>query len=333
MNPKMQLTDKIFVAGHRGLVGSAMVRNLQEKRYHNLIMRSHQDCDLTNKEQVDVLFDEQRPDYVFLGAAKVGGILANSQYPADFIRENLAIQLNVIDAAYRFGVKRLLFLGSSCIYPRMSPQPMPESALMTGPLEKTNQAYAMAKIAGIELCWSYNRQHGTQYLAAMPTNLYGPRDNYDLECSHVIPALIHKIHLAKESQSPTVEIWGTGTPLREFMYSDDCARACLQLMNLPDTIFETLTSGSDIAPIVNVGTGEEVSIKTLAETIQSVVGYEGKLMFDTSKPDGTPRKLLDVTRLKQLGFKQTVALSDGLQLAYDDFVKTHKASEESSVCL
>ncbi|MAZ44464.1 MAG: GDP-fucose synthetase [Legionellales bacterium] len=328
----MQLTDKIFVAGHRGLVGSALVRCLQENRYHNLIMRSHQDLDLTKKDAVDQLFDEQRPDFVFLAAAKVGGILANSEYPADFIRENLLIQTNVIDAAHRYGVKRLLFLGSSCIYPRECPQPMKESYLLTGPLEKTNQAYALAKIAGIEMCWAYNRQHRSQFLAAMPTNLYGPRDNYDLNGSHVIPALIRKMHTAKVTGRPFVEIWGSGSPLREFIYSDDCAKAIVHLMNLEDDTFSALVH-PDVAPLVNIGSGVEISIKDLALTVKEVIGFKGELVFNSQKPDGTPRKLLDVSRLKALGFESIVNLQDGLKMAYQHFQEEMRAEQEKTPCL
>ena len=299
----MDANAKIYIAGHRGLVGSAIMRNLKQKGYSNLLTRTHAELDLTNREATANFFSMEKPDYVFMAAAKVGGIYANNIYPAEFIRDNLAIQTNVIHEAYCNGVERLMFLGSSCIYPKLAPQPMREEYLLTGPLEPTNRPYALAKIAGIEMCWSYNRQYGTKYLAAMPTNLYGPGDNYHPENSHVIPALIRKFHEAKVHNSPTVTVWGTGTPRREFMYSEDMADACIYLMNLPDEKFVSLL-GSDESqtgrfepPLVNVGVGEDISIRDLAATIGQIVGFKGDLIFDTSKPDGTPRKLMDTTRL------------------------------------
>jgi GDP-L-fucose synthase len=322
----MRPSDKIYVAGHRGLVGSALVRNLRAKGYENLILRTHAELDLTDASATFQFFQSEKPDFVFLAAARVGGIHANNTYPADFIIDNLAIQNHVIQSAHQVGVGRLLFLGSSCIYPRMAPQPMKETALLTGPLEATNRAYALAKIAGIEMCWSYNRQHGTRYLSAMPTNLYGPGDNYHLENSHVIPALIRKFHEAKELSSPEVIVWGSGTPRREFMYSEDMADACVWLMNLSDATYDQLL-GSDEAstgiydpPLVNIGVGEDVSIAELAHLIGEIVGYKGRVTFDKSKPDGTPRKLMDVQRLERLGWKSKTSLREGLALVYQDFL-------------
>ncbi|ANU13900.1 GDP-L-fucose synthetase [Planococcus halocryophilus Or1] len=306
----MNLESKIYVAGHRGLVGSAIVRNLQEKGYHNLVFRTSKELDLTNSNQVDSFFQEQRPDYVFLAAAKVGGIAANNDYPAEFIRDNLMIQTNVIDAAHRNRVKKLLFLGSTCIYPRLAEQPMREDSLLTGELEPTNEPYAIAKIAGIKMCQSYNRQYGTNFISIMPTNLFGPNDNFDLTSSHVLPALIRKFHEAKVSQAETVEVWGTGTPKREFLYSDDLADAAIYLMNT--------YNGNDL---VNIGVGKDISIKELAEKVGKTVGYEGEIVFNTSKPDGTPRKLVDVSRLKSLGWEAKIPLDDGLKMAYDWFLE------------
>ena len=314
---------KIYIAGHRGLVGSALRRRLDALGYANLLTRSHAELDLTRQDQVEAFFATEQPDYVFLAAAKVGGIHANNTYPAEFIRDNLAIQTNLIHAAYLNGVKRLLFLGSSCIYPRDCPQPMKEEYLLTGPLEATNRPYALAKIAGIEQCWSYNRQYGTQYLAVMPTNLYGPGDNYHPENSHVIPALIRKFHEAKTANSPTVTVWGTGTPRREFMYSEDMADACVFLLTLPDSQFVPLLAADrndGLPPLVNIGVGEDLIIAELAGLVGQVVGYEGKIVFDTSKPDGTPRKLLDVTRLHELGWSAKTDLAHGLNQAYCDFL-------------
>lgn len=331
---------KIYIAGHRGLVGSAIVRNLQDKGYANLLIRTHAELDLTDQAAVEAFFAQEKPDYVFLAAAKVGGILANNSYPAEFIRNNLTIQTNIIHAAYKNNVKRLMFLGSSCIYPKLAPQPMKEEYLLTGPLEPTNRPYALAKIAGIEMCWSYNRQYGTQYLAVMPTNLYGSGDNYDLNTSHVIPALIRKFHDAKEANAKEVVVWGTGTPRREFLYSEDMADACVFLMNLPDDKYQSLL-GNDrqnlapspsigeglgggepplMPPLVNIGVGEDITIKELAETVKEVTGYQGGIVFDTTKPDGTPRKLLDVTRLNSLGWWAPTEFRAGLEQAYNDFV-------------
>ncbi|HEY0719763.1 MAG TPA: GDP-L-fucose synthase [Gammaproteobacteria bacterium] len=323
----MKSDAKIYVAGHRGLVGSALMRGLAANGYNNTLTRTHADLDLTSQAATREFFAREKPDYVFLAAAKVGGIFANNAYPADFIYQNLMIQANVIEAAWRSGVKRLLFLGSSCIYPKLAPQPMKEEHLLTGPLEPTNRPYALAKIAGIEQCWSYNRQYGTQYLAVMPTNLYGPGDNYDLNNSHVIPALIRKFHEAKVQGDTSVTVWGTGTPRREFLYSEDMAAACLHLMNLPDEQFTTLlgsdeaASGIFMPPVVNIGCGEDLTIKQLAELVQEVVGFTGELRFDTSKPDGTPRKLMDVSRLTAMGWKPRVELSQGLAMAYRDFLQ------------
>ncbi len=327
MNP----TDKIYIAGHRGLVGSALMRNLQAKGYSNLLTRTHAELDLANQTAVESFMAQEKPDYLFLAAAKVGGILANNEYPAEFIRDNLAIQTNLIHAAYKNNVKRLLFLGSSCIYPKLCPQPMKEEYLLTGPLEATNRPYALAKIAGVEMCWSYNRQYGTQYLAVMPTNLYGPGDNYHPENSHVIPALIRKFHEAKQNNAPSVTVWGTGTPRREFLYSEDMADACVFLMNLADEKYQTLL-GSDEAetgefmpPLVNIGVGEDLTIAELAEAVKGVVGFQGGIEFDTSKPDGTPRKLMDVGRLETLGWKASIGLKTGLGAAYSEFLGSARA--------
>ena len=322
----MDKNAKIYVAGHRGMVGSAIVRNLQAKGYSNILTRTHQELDLINQAAVDRFFAQEKPAYVFLAAAKVGGIIANNTYPAQFIRENLAIQTNIIHAAYENKVKRLMFLGSSCIYPRMAPQPMSEECLLTGPLEPTNRPYALAKIAGIEMCWSYNRQYGTKYLAVMPTNLYGPGDNYHPENSHVIPALIRKFHEAKVTNAKEVVVWGTGTPKREFLYSEDMADACVFLSNLPDEQYESLLgsdesqSGKFEPPLVNVGVGEDVTIKELSMIVKRVVGFGGEISFDTTKPDGTPRKLMDVGRLAALGYKAKTDINVGLVAAYQEFL-------------
>lgn len=321
----MALTDKIFVAGHNGLVGSAIVRALKQQGYTNLLLSSRAECDLTNQMQVQQFFQKHRPQYVFLAAAKVGGIWANQQYPADFIYQNSQIQNNVIQAAYECDVKRLLFLGSSCIYPRDCPQPIQESYLLTGPLEPTNRPYALAKIAGIETCWAFNRQYGTKYLAVMPTNLYGPGDNYDLNKSHVIPALIRKMHEAKCANHDTVTLWGTGTPKREFLYSDDLAQACLHLLQLPEERFNPLVTNETDAPLVNIGSGQDQTIQALAEMIQTVVGYKGNIVFDTSKPDGTPRKVLCVDKIKALGWEAKTSLIEGLHLAYTSYEATLKS--------
>ena len=315
----MKLDSPIYVAGHRGLVGSAIVRRLQSAGHTNIITRSHAELDLTNQPAVQAFLASERPEYVFLAAAKVGGILANDTYPAEFIEQNLAIQNSVIHESWRAGVKRLLFLGSSCIYPRDCPQPIKEEYLLTGPLESTNRAYAIAKIAGIEMCWSYNRQYGTRFLAVMPTNLYGPGDNYDLQNSHVLPALIRKMHEAKERGVPEVVVWGTGTPRREFLYSEDMADACVTLMSMKDEHFDA--QATQYPPLINIGCGEDLTIRDLAELVAKTVGFKGALKFDTSKPDGTPRKLLDVGRLSSLGWRPTVPLDAGIKTAYQDFLQ------------
>ena len=298
------------------------MRNLQAKGYENFVTRTHAELDLTSQAAVEAFFAAEKPDYVFLAAAKVGGIHANNTYPAEFIRDNLAIQTNIIHAAYKNNVRRLLFLGSSCIYPKLAPQPMKEEHLLTSELEPTNRPYALAKIAGIEMCWAYNRQYKTQYLAVMPTNLYGPGDNYHPENSHVIPALIRRFHEAKQAKTPSVTVWGTGTPRREFLYSEDMADACVYLMNLPDEQFVPLL-GQDrndgLAPLMNIGVGEDLTIRELAETVAKVVGYQGRLEFDASKPDGTPRKLMDVGRLNAMCWKARTRMQDGLATAYRDF--------------
>jgi len=312
----MHPQSRIYVAGHRGLVGSAIARALAAGGFNQLILSSRAELDLTKASEVDRFFERERPDYVFLAAAKVGGILANDTYPADFIRENLAIESNVIDASYRNGVKRLLFLGSSCIYPKLCPQPIKEEYMLTGPLEPTNRPYAVAKIAGIEMCWSYNRQYGTQFLSAMPTNIYGPGDNFHASNSHVLPAMIRKVVQAKLTGAHQLEVWGTGTPRREFLYSDDLAEACLFLMNLREDVFSRLLT-ADVPPLINVGTGEDVTIRELAEMVSSVLGFDGELVFDPSKPDGTPRKLLDVSRMAALGWKARTSLADGIRLTYE----------------
>ncbi len=321
----MQPDSRIYIAGHRGLVGSAIVRRLQAAGHSRLITRTHAELDLTDAHATEAFFDAERPEHVFLAAAKVGGIVANQSFPAEFIRDNLAIQCNVIHAAHRVGVQRLLFLGSSCIYPKLAPQPMRERDLLTGPLEPTNRPYALAKIAGIEMCWSYNRQYGTRYLAAMPTNLYGPGDNYHPTHSHVIPGLLRKFHQAKLQGDPSVTVWGTGTPRREFLYSDDMADACVFLMNLPDARFTPLLGSDESAsgrfepPLVNIGVGRDVTIAELAALVAQVVGYSGQIVYDPSKPDGTPRKLMDVGLLNAAGWKASTPLQAGLRVAYAEF--------------
>ena len=316
---RVQSSEKVYVAGHRGLVGSAIVRALAAHGHSNVVGRTHAELELEDQTAVLKFFEAERSDYVFLAAAKVGGILANSTQPADFIRSNLTIQLNVVEAAYRTGVKKLMFLGSSCIYPKLAPQPISESALLSGYLESTNQPYAIAKIAGIELCNAYNRQYGTNYVSVMPTNLYGPGDNFDLQSSHVLPALIRKFHDAKTSGTAEVTVWGTGKPRREFLHVDDLADACVMLMQRYD--------GSEI---VNIGCGEDVSISELADLVRDVVGYEGRVVYDTSKPDGTPRKLLDVSRLTAMGWKPKVALRDGIAETYAWFVTN--ATDAAASC-
>ena len=314
----MEQGARIYVAGHTGLAGAALVRALQAAGYRNLALRRHAELELTDARAVAEFFDRERPEYVFIAAAKVGGILANDRYPADFIRDNLAIELNLIREAARANVRRLLLLGSSCIYPRDCPQPMKEEHLLTGPLEATNRAYAIAKIAGVELCWSYNRQHGTKFLCAMPTNLFGPGDHYDLETSHVLPALIRKVHEAKASGAGSVQVWGSGRPRREFLVSDDMAEACVFLMRLPEDAFAGLVAPG-VAPLINIGAGKDLSIAELAVLVAEVVGWTGRFDYDASKPDGTPRKLLDTSRLSALGWKPRVPLREGIALAYRDF--------------
>ncbi len=313
--------SSIYIAGHRGLVGSALLRKLQSQSYNNLITRTHAELDLTSQSAVEAFFTREQPEYVFLAAAKVGGIMANNIYPADFIHQNLVIQTNVIHQAWQSGVKRLLFLGSSCIYPRDCPQPMKEEYLLTGPLEATNSPYAVAKIAGIEMCSAYNRQYGTQYLAVMPTNLYGPGDNFDLENSHVLPALIRKMHEAKLARQATVTIWGTGKPRREFLHCNDLADACVYLMGLSDEAYcKALNpclsdTETHALPLINIGCGKDITIQELAELIRDIVGFKGELVFDATKPDGTMRKLLDVSRMDELGWTQKIAIRAGIENA------------------
>lgn len=302
------------------MVGSAIVRSLKKAGYSNLLRRTHAELDLTDQHAVRDFFDQEKPEYVFLAAAKVGGIYANSTYPAEFIYQNLAIQTNVIHESWRQGIKRLLFLGSSCIYPRNCPQPIKEEYLLTGPLEETNKAYALAKIAGVEMCTAYNQQYGTQFLCAMPTNLYGPNDNYNLNNSHVLPALIRKMHEAKQRGDKEVIVWGTGTPKREFLYSDDMANACLYLLEQPDSRLSDLFN-DEHPPLVNIGCGEDLTIRELAEIIAATVGYRGKLVFDSTKPDGTMRKLMDVSRMKDLGWTATTSLRNGINSAYQSYVE------------
>ncbi|MTW23204.1 GDP-L-fucose synthase [Allochromatium palmeri] len=313
------LSPSIYIAGHRGMVGAALVRALERAGYTQLITRTHAELDLTDQTAVETFFADQRPTQVYLAAAKVGGIHANDTYPAEFLYQNLLIEANIIQAAWRHGVERLLFLGSSCIYPRLAPQPMPETALLTGPLEPTNEAYAIAKIAGIKLCESYNRQYGTDFRSVMPTNLYGPGDNFDLANSHVLPALIRKFHQAKLDAAPSVTVWGSGTPRREFLHVDDMAAACLHVMDLdPDT---WRTQVDPRCSHLNVGTGVDVTIAELAHMVAEVVGFQGQLVFDPSKPDGTPRKLLDVTRLRDLGWTAAIDLTDGIRQTYHWFLE------------
>lgn len=308
----MPLDSRIYIAGHRGLVGSAIHRELLRQGYRNVLTRTHEELELCDEVAVDAFFTTEKPGFVFLAAAKVGGILANNNYPADFIRDNLIIQTNVIESSRNAGVTRLLFLGSSCIYPKLCPQPIKEEYLLTGPLEPTNRPYAIAKIAGVEMCWSYNRQYGTRYLAAMPTNLYGPNDNFDLANSHVLPALIRKTAEAKAAGATEVVVWGTGTPRRELLFSDDLAEACCYLMNLDEASFSSLLV-EDRPPLINIGTGEDVTIRELAEVVSKVLGFRGSLTFDVTKPDGTPRKLLDVSLLHSLGWRHTTSLEEGIR--------------------
>ena len=314
----MSPDTRIYVAGHRGLAGSALVRRLRAKGYHNLLTRTHAELDLADGAAVREFLGREKPDVVLLAAAKVGGILANNTYPAEFIHENLAIQTNVIHEAFRAGVGELLFLGSSCIYPRDCPQPIREEYFLTGPLEPTNRPYAVAKIAGIEMCWSYNRQYGTRYLCAMPTNLYGPGDNYDLQTSHVLPALMRKFHEAKLRDERSVTVWGTGTPRREFLHSDDMADACIHLVEHSAEVRARL--GADRAPLVNVGCGEDQTIAALAAAVREAVGSRAEIAYDRSKPDGTPQKLLDITLVRSLGWQPRIALAEGLRSTYQSFV-------------
>lgn len=313
MGAGIEKTDKIYVAGHRGLVGSAIVRNLREKGYQNIIGRSHSELDLTNQAHVRTFFEEEAPEVVVLAAAKVGGINANNTAPADFAYENMQIQCNVIKSAHDTGVKKLLFLGSTCIYPKLAPQPIPEGALLTGPLEQTNEAYAIAKISGLLMCRFFKRQYGDHFISCMPTNLYGPHDNYELEGSHVLPAMIRRFHEAACAGKPFVELWGTGSPLREFLYVDDMADACVFLLE-----------NYDGEEHVNIGTGKEITIRELAEKVKAVTGYEGEIRWNDSMPDGTPRKLTDVTKLHELGWQHKVELDEGIELAYRWFVENEE---------
>lgn len=309
----MEKDSRIYVAGHHGLVGSALVKSLHRQGYRNVIGKTRKELDLTDQVAVEQFFRNEHIEYVFLAAAKVGGIGANSAYPADYIMENLLIQCNVIRSAFFYKVKKLLFLGSSCIYPKHCPQPIKEEYLLTGPLEPTNEAYALAKISGLKMCQYYNTQYGTNYISVMPTNLYGPNDRYDANHSHVIPAMITKMDTAKHSNQPAVELWGTGTPLREFLYVDDMADACIYLMERYE--------GNEH---LNIGTGQDISIRDLAAMIQKVVGYQGEIVFNAGMPDGTPRKLLDITKIKSLGWKVKTGLEEGLRLTYDDYIKNKK---------
>jgi GDP-L-fucose synthase len=313
---------KIFVAGHRGLVGTATLEALKSRPDYEVLTRSHTELDLEDRAATRAFFLEHRPDHVIMSAAKVGGILANSSLPVDFLHNNLRIQLNVFEAAHEAGVERMIFLGSSCIYPRDCPQPINEDYLLTGPLEATNRPYALAKISGVESCWAFNRQYGTRYLAAMPTNMYGPGDNYHPEHSHVLPALIRRFHEAKVQGAPEVVVWGSGTPRREFMYSSDLGEALLFLLGLSEERFAELTR-PDMVPLINIGVGEDVTIREVAELVKRTIGYEGELKLDPSKPDGTPRKLLDVGRLAALGWKARTPLDLGLRNAYADFLTRH----------
>ena len=314
----LNLESRIYVAGHRGLAGSAIVRELQRQGYANLVTRTHAELDLEDAAATQRFFDQERPDVVFLAAAKVGGIHANNIYPVDFLMSNLLIEANICRAAHRAQVKRLIFLGSSCIYPRDCAQPIKEEYLLTGPLEATNRPYALAKIAGIEMCWSYNRQYGTKWLAAMPTNLYGPGDNYDLNNSHVLPALIRKMHEAKVSGAAEVVLWGSGKPMREFLYVEDLANALVFLATLDDKRYNTLVAPAQ-CPLINVGTGTDLTIRELAETVAAVVGYQGKFVQDTSKPDGTMRKMMDVSKIQSIGWKAKTSLKEGIGLTYENF--------------
>jgi len=314
----LETDGKIFVAGHGGMVGSAIMRALKTRGFRNIVTRTRSELDLTRQEAVRAFFAQERPQVVFMAAAKVGGIHANNAYPAEFIQDNLEIQGNIIDSAYRHGVRKLLFLGSSCIYPRECPQPIKESYLLTGPLEPTNRAYAIAKIAGIEMCWSYNRQYATRYLAAMPSNLYGIGDSYHPENSHVIPALIRRAHEHKVRGATEMVVWGTGKPRREFVYVDDMAEGCLFTMSLPDEEIDRMLP-PDVAPMVNIGLGYDLTIEQMAREVCSVIGFTGRIVFDTSRPDGTPRKLLDMSRLESRGWRARTLLREGLEHAYQDY--------------
>jgi GDP-L-fucose synthase len=312
----MTPTSKIYIPGHRGMVGSAIKRKLEARGYTNIITRTHSELDLTNQQAVNEFFEAEKPEFVYLAAAKVGGILVNTKYPAEFIYENLMIEANVIHAAYSCCVRKLLFLGSSCIYPKLAPQPLKEEYLLTGELEETNEAYAIAKIVGVRLCKHFNQQYSTNFISVMPTNLYGPNDNYDLETSHVMAALIRKFHEAKMNNSPQVIVWGTGTPKREFLHVDDLADACVNLMENYDA--------PNIGELINIGVGEDLTIQELAELIRDIIGYKGDIVFDTSKPDGTPQKLLDVTRMNNLGWKAKIPLSDGIKQTYKWFIQNYQ---------
>jgi GDP-L-fucose synthase len=331
MNSFMTAPARIFVAGHRGLAGSAIVRKLLDLGHTNLLLRTHGELDLLDRSATRAFFDRERPEYVFLAAARVGGVLANRDFPAEFIAQNLDIQNNVLESALRSGVKRLLFLGSSCIYPRLAPQPIKEEYLLSGPLEFTNRSYAIAKIAGIEMCWAFNRQYGTKFLAAMPSNLYGPGDNYDLQTSHVLPALLRKMHEAKEAVAEDVGVWGTGSVRREFLHSDDMADACVFLMNLPEKVYGPIALSESKPPLLNIGCGEDLTVRELAELIRKIVGFEGRLKFDPSKPDGTPRKLLDVSRMRDLGWKASISLGEGLASVYREYSAIHAAAQPASI--
>lgn len=309
----MQKTSKIYVAGHRGMVGSAITRNLLAQGYQNLLLKTSSELDLRNQAAVQNFFEQEKPEYVFLAAAKVGGIVANNTFRADFLYENLAIQNNVIHAAYQNGVQKLMFLGSSCIYPKMAPQPLVEEALLTGLLEHTNEPYAIAKIAGIKMCEAYYDQYGCNFISVMPTNLYGPNDNYDLQGSHVLPAFIRKFHEAKMANAESVTCWGSGNPMREFLHADDMASACVFLME-----------NYNQKQFLNIGTGSDLTIKALAEMVAKIVGYQGTILWDSTKPDGTPRKLMDSSKLHALGWKHQIDLEQGITLAYDDFLKNHE---------
>ncbi|MCC5015557.1 MULTISPECIES: GDP-L-fucose synthase family protein [unclassified Legionella] len=328
----MHHNAKIYVAGHRGLVGSALVRALERQGYTNLLLRTKSELDLTDQAKVHAFFAQERPEYVFMAAAKVGGIVANNTYPADFGYQNQIIQTNLIHASWENKVKRLLFLGSSCLYPRDCPQPMCEEHLLTGPLEPTNKAYALAKISGISMCESFNRQYGTKYLVAMPTNLYGPNDNYDLQASHVIPALMRKIHEAKISHAPFVDVWGSGAPKREFMHSDDMGDAAVFLLNLPDAQYDELLHCPVSGPLVNIGYGKDISIKELVELLCRIVDYKGEVRWDSSKPDGTPKKLLNTDKISKTGWQPKLVLADELKKIYlDKFVNENKVSLAGTV--